>query len=84
MLNVRIGQLTFGDFHPTRSAALPAAHKAEEPDPTTAGFCRNPLSIMITTQSPKGVNGMALDYLSNQVSPKPKLYSTEWALKPFT
>jgi hypothetical protein len=30
MLNVRIGQLTFGDFHPTRSAALPAAHKALE------------------------------------------------------
>jgi len=25
MLNVRIGQLTFGDFHPIRSAALPAA-----------------------------------------------------------
>jgi hypothetical protein len=48
MLNVRIGQLTFGDFHPTRSAALPAAHKAEEPD---CLFRRNPLSIMITTQS---------------------------------
>jgi len=42
MLNVRIGQLTFGDFHPTRSAALPAAHKAEEPDPATAGFRRYP------------------------------------------
>jgi hypothetical protein len=27
MLNVRIGQLTFGDFHPIRSAALPAAPK---------------------------------------------------------
>jgi hypothetical protein len=27
MLNVRIGQLTFGDFHPTRSVALPAAPK---------------------------------------------------------
>jgi hypothetical protein len=27
MLNVRIGQLTFGDFHPTRSTALPAAPK---------------------------------------------------------
>jgi hypothetical protein len=27
MLNVRIGQLTLGDFHPTRSAALPAATK---------------------------------------------------------
>ena len=26
--------------------------KAEEPDPATAGFRRNPLSIMITTQSP--------------------------------
>jgi len=26
--------------------------KAEEPDPVTAGFRRNPLSIMITTQSP--------------------------------
>ena len=25
ILNVRIGQLTFGDFHPIRSAALPAA-----------------------------------------------------------
>lgn len=25
MLNARIGQLTLGDFHPTRSAALPAA-----------------------------------------------------------
>jgi hypothetical protein len=30
MLNVRTGQLTFGDFHPTRSTALPAAHKALE------------------------------------------------------
>jgi hypothetical protein len=30
MLNVRTGQLTFGDFHPTRSAALPAAHKAPD------------------------------------------------------
>jgi hypothetical protein len=27
MLNVRIGQLTFGGFHPIRSAALPAAPK---------------------------------------------------------
>lgn len=33
MLNVRIGQLTFGDFHPIRSAALPAAPK---------GFGANP------------------------------------------
>ena len=30
MLNVRIGQLTFGDFHPIRSAALPAAPKGFE------------------------------------------------------
>ena len=30
MLNVRIGQLTFGDFHPIRSVALPAAPKALE------------------------------------------------------
>jgi hypothetical protein len=51
MLNVRIGQLTFGDFHPTRSAALPAAHKAEEPD---CLFRRNLPSIMIATQSLKG------------------------------
>jgi len=51
MLNVRIGQLTSGDFHPTKSAALPAAHKAEEPD---CLFRRNPPLIMITTQSPGG------------------------------
>jgi hypothetical protein len=51
MLNVRIGQLTFGDFHPIRSAALPAAHKAEEPDCLPR---RNPPSIMIATQSLKG------------------------------
>ena len=28
--------------------------KTEEPDPATAGFRRNPLSIMITTQSLRG------------------------------
>jgi hypothetical protein len=35
MLNVRIGQLTFGDFHPTRSAALPAAPKGFVAHPIT-------------------------------------------------
>jgi hypothetical protein len=30
MLNVRIGQMTFGDFHPIRSVALPAAPKGFE------------------------------------------------------
>jgi len=29
--------------------------KAEEPDPATAGFRRNPPPIMIATQSPRGV-----------------------------
>ena len=33
MLNVRIGQLTFEDFHPIRSVALPAAPKALEVSP---------------------------------------------------
>ena len=58
MLNVRIGQLTFGDFHPTRSAALPAAHKAEEPD---CLFRRNPPFILITTQPPGGRGFTLLD-----------------------
>ena len=31
ILNVRTGQLTFGDFHPIRSAALPAAPKLYDP-----------------------------------------------------
>jgi len=39
MLNVRTGQLTFGDFHPTKSAALPAAHKTLEPDCLSPFLC---------------------------------------------
>jgi hypothetical protein len=51
MLNVRIGQLTFGDFHPIRSVALPAAPKALEVFPAcllnATGKLRNCLRILL-------------------------------------
>jgi len=70
MLNVRIGQLTLGDFHPTKSAALPAAHKTLEPD------CLSPL-LAIMTQSLRGeggVKGRILSPKKNRLSSQPSVH----------